>query len=205
MSNFHQNNPCCWDYDVCEYNELGSISKEEEHLRNQLRLLWEQHIYWTRLTIIGIADDSPDLAFTTKRLLRNANDFALAFKPFYGTKAAGEFGELIKDHLVIAANLVKAAKAGNKKAAADAEKLWYENADQIAYFLNRINCYWDLKEMTAMWHKHLALTKNEAVATLSGKYAESIALFDEIENQALMMADMFTNGIIAQFPAMFAC
>ena len=203
--NYYHHNPCCWDYDGCEYSEFSPISKEEEHLRNQLRLLWEQHVYWTRLTILSLAAASPDLDFTTQRLLRNANDFALAFKPFYGRETAAEFGDLIKEHLVIAADLVKAAKAGNKQAAADAEKRWYENADEIVCFLNCINCYWGLRKMTAMWHKHLALTKDEAVAILTGKYEESIALFDEIEHQALMMADLFAKGIIKQFPAIFDC
>ena len=30
-------------------------------LRNRLRLLWEQHVYWARMVITGIAFNSPDL------------------------------------------------------------------------------------------------------------------------------------------------
>ena len=51
-----------------------------------------------------------------------------------GTK----FGDLIEEHLLIAASLVEAAKAGNSTAASDAEKKWYENADEIAPFENSI-------------------------------------------------------------------
>jgi hypothetical protein len=40
----------------------------------------------------------------------------------------------MRDHLVLAATLVKAAKAGNSQAAAEAEKKWYTNADEIAVF-----------------------------------------------------------------------
>lgn len=175
------------------------FSQEEVNLINLMRLLWTQHIYWTRLTIISIAHDLPDLDPTIQRLLRNATDFEMAFKPFYGDSIAHQFGMLIKEHLVIAAELVKAAKAGDKQKAADAEKRWYANADQIVYFLNQINPYWTVERMRSLWYEHLALTKAEAVARLSKEYAKDIAIFDQIEKEALMMADDFAYGIIRQF------
>lgn len=54
-----------------------------------------------------------------------------------------------------------------------------------------------------MLHEHLALTKTEAVNMLTGKYAEGITVFDQIEKQALEMADVMTSGIIKQFPNKF--
>lgn len=168
-------------------------------LRDRFRMLWEQHVYWTRMVILGIAYDSPDLEQTTNRLLRNPRDFARVFCHFYGNEIASEFERMLKDHLVIAAELVKAAKAGNSRAAADAEKRWYANADEIVCFLNHINPCWSVKHMRAMWYEHLALTKEEAVATLTKNYAKSIETFNKIEKQALMMADDFSNCIIRQF------
>ncbi|MDD4588577.1 MAG: hypothetical protein PHC60_09345 [Heliobacteriaceae bacterium] len=94
-------------------------------LRDKMRMLWEEHIAWTRMTIISIAENLSDLDLVTKRLLRNATDMANAFRPFYGDRIASEFGRLMKEHLVIAAELVKAAKAGQSQAAADAERRWY--------------------------------------------------------------------------------
>lgn len=182
----------------CE--EEGDMLRDEVvDLRDNFRLLWEQHVYWTRMVILGIAFDSPDLEASTNRLLRNPTDFARVFCRFYGKKIAAEFERLITAHLAIAAELVKAAKAGNTKAAAAAEKRWYENADEIVRFLRQINPYWRVKPMRAMWYEHLALTKQEAVDVLNGKYKASIAVFDQIEKQALMMADEFSRGIVLQF------
>jgi hypothetical protein len=102
----------------------------------------------------------------------------------------------MRDHLVIAAKLVKAAKAGDTQAAADAEKRWYENANEIVHFLGEINPYWQVKQMRAMWYEHLALTKQEAVEVLNKRYSASISTFDRIEKEALMMADSLSNGIM---------
>ena len=45
-----------------------------------MRLLWEQHVYWTRMLISGIVFGSPDVEQTKARLLRNPADFAAVFK-----------------------------------------------------------------------------------------------------------------------------
>lgn len=184
----------------CQYVSPTVISKSRLALNNHLRLLWEQHVVWTRLTIISMVFDLPDVDLVTGRLLRNPKDFEALLKPLYGDRIAARFADLLTSHLVIAAELVKAAKAGDTGAAADAEKRWYANADEIAVFLGNINPYWSARQWQTMLHEHLALTKSEAVNMLTGKYAEGIAVFDQIEKQALEMADVMINGIIGQFP-----
>ncbi|MCR8939868.1 LysM domain-containing protein [Brevibacillus laterosporus] len=184
-------------------NVHNCISKAEVDLKSLMRTLWEQHVAWTRMVIISIAANLPDQELVTKRLLRNATDMANALKPFYGEENAATFERLIRDHLVIADQLVKAAKAGDSKAAANAEKRWYKNADEIASFLNSINPYWSEEDIRKMFYEHLALTKAEAVYRLNNNFALDIATFDKIEQQALEMADAFTDGIVKQFPNLF--
>jgi len=169
-------------------------------LSNQLRELWEQHVAWTRMTIISAASDNPDFELTSQRILRNASDMAGALEPFYGDANASKFGKLIHDHLTIALSLVEAAKAGDSEAAQKAENQWYENADEIANFLSSINPYISAETFKKMLYDHLAKTKAEAVARIGKDYVKDIALYDDIENQALKMADTMSNAIIRQFP-----
>lgn len=183
---FNTVNPNCVysGYRCCSrnYNPASmKISRSEVNLMNTLRMLWEQHVAWTRFTIISIIAGLPDESLVTQRLLRNPIDFEKALTPFYGERISARFRDLFTSHLVIAAELVKAAKAGNNEAAADAEKRWYANADEIAAFLSRINPYWSQDDWKAMLHEHLSLTKSEAVSILTGNYAEGIRLYDKIE------------------------
>lgn len=179
------------------------ISKAEQTLSNLMRLLWEQHVYWTRLFLVSTTFGLPDVEFVTTRLLRNPKDFEAALKPFYGDKSAAKFAELFTNHLTIAAELVNAAKAGDNTAAAAAEKRWYANADEIAAFLENINPYWTAQGWRKMLYDHLAMTKTEAVDLLTQKYEDSIRIFEMIEQEALAMADLMTQGLIRQFPQNF--
>lgn len=172
-------------------------------LRDLMRMLWEQHVEWTRMAITSIIDDSQDKDLVINRLLRNPSDMGEAFKAYYGNQIASVFANLFRAHLTIAAELVVAAKSGDTNAATDAERRWYENADQIATFLNSINPYLPKRDVLAMLHEHLSLTKDEALSILTKDYERDIELYDEIEKQALGMADMFATGIVRQFPNKF--
>lgn len=175
------------------------ISEKQLQLSNILRLLWEQHVYWTRFAISGIVFNTPDADQSSQRLLQNPEDFAAVLAPLYGEDTAARFAKLFTSHLTIAAQLITELKNGDRIKAAQTERSWYQNADQIAAFLAQINPYWSMREWQDMLYNHLRMTKNEAVALISEDYAASVALFDRIEHQALMMADAMTTGIMRQF------
>lgn len=179
------------------------ITKSELELSNKIRKLWEQHTVWTRATIVSMVFDLPDVNFVTNRLLQNPDDFGNAFKVYYGDKIGSKLRDLLREHLVIAAQLVKAAKAGDNKAAAEIEKKWYANGDEIAAFLASINPYWSEEDWKRMLRTHLGLVKSEAVNLLTKNYSAEASVYDELETQALEMADMMTQGIIKQFPKKF--
>ena len=112
---------------------------------------------------------------------------------------------LLRDHILTAADLIAAAKAGDADAVDAASAAWYRNADDIAIALNGLNPrHWSLAGMKAHMKDHLDLTLEEAVARLQGRYVDDIAAYDRIHAQILAMADMLSDGIIAQFPGRFA-
>jgi hypothetical protein len=183
----------------------GETSTAEIALRQEMRRLWEDHVMWTRLAVISLTSGSPDTKATVARLLRNQSDIGGAIAPFYGKAAGKELTRLLREHILVAADLIGAAKAGDKAKLASEQASWQRNADQIARFLNTANPdAWKLGEMKSMLHTHLALTTQEVVARLQGKWAVDVRAYDAINRQALGMADMLSEGIVQQFPARFA-
>jgi hypothetical protein len=187
-----------------------SLASQKNESTNQstfqaaMRKLWEDHIIWTRIFIISAAANLPDRAAATERLLRNQTDMGNAIKPYYGDAAGDKLTALLKEHITTAAEIIGAAKAGDKAKQDDATKRWFANADQIADFLSDANPKnWPRTEMRKMMHDHLTLTTNEVVARLHGDWAGDIAAYDTVRNQILQMADMLTKGIVNQYPAKF--
>ncbi len=171
----------------------------EMSVRNTLRQLWEQHIMWTRSFIISVGEELGDVDFVTSRLLKNPQDMSDALRPFYGDQVANGFKDLLTEHLAIGGDLVKAAKAGDQQKADALRKQWYENADEISGFLASINPYWSKDNWQRLFYDHLKMTEAEAANRIEKNYEKDIALYDQIEDGALKMADYMAEGIIKQF------
>jgi hypothetical protein len=175
-----------------------------DELRTNLRKLWEDHTIYTRNVILNIIDDLPGANEAVARLLQNQVDIGNAIKPVYGADAGNKLTELLKEHIVIAADLLKAAKVNNDADFKTANTKWLKNADDIATFLNAANPKnWSLEDMKKMMHDHLDLTTQEAVARIKKDYKADIEIFDKVRAEILEMSDMLATGIIKQFPEKF--
>lgn len=179
------------------------VSQAAVDLMRDNRSLWEEHVAWTRMTIISLIFNLPDIEFVVARLLQNATDMGEMIRPLYGDAAAQQYSSLIQEHLLFAADLVKAAIAGDAQAAQTAEQKWYANADEIAKFLNSVNPFLPEEEVKAMFYEHLDLTKQEAVTMLNKDFKKDIKIYDEIEKQAREMADMISDAMIKLYPEQF--
>ena len=188
--------------------DAGAVSAtttvKQARFQDAMRKLWEDHITWTRLAIVSLAHDLPDLPATQARLLRNQEDIGNAIKPYYGRAAGSQLTTLLKQHIAGAVALLTAAKAGDAALVEQRTDEWYDNADEIADFLHEANPRnWSQRAMRRMMTTHLDQTLSEAVNRLEGKYDADVRDYDEIHDHILRMADTLSKGIIKQFPRRF--
>lgn len=178
-------------------------SKGEIELRLGMRKLWEDHITYTRNYIISALADLEDGGTVAQRLLKNQDDIGDAIKPYYGDEAGKKLSALLRDHIVIATEVVKAAKMADNKALAKAQEKWGANADDIAAFLSSANPNWSKKDLADRLHKHLDMTTGEVVSRLKKDWTGDIDFYDKGRIHMLMFADVLTEGIAKQFPEKF--
>ncbi len=179
-------------------------SQQKIGLTLAMNKLWEDHVTWTRVYIISVTSGLPDTDAAAQRLLQNQVDIGDAIKPLYGEQAGDQLTSLLKDHILTAVDLLATAKSGDNAKFEAANKRWYDNANQIASFLNSANPKnWPLSDMQTMMKSHLDLTLDEATARLKGDWAGDVAAYDKVNNEILEMAGMLTEGILAQFPDQF--
>jgi hypothetical protein len=96
-------------------------------------------------------------------------------------------------------------KARDSAAYEDANARWYANAHDIAVFFSETldPPIGSLAEMDDMMKDHLDRTTEEVVARLNSDWTGDVAAYEKVHEQALQMADMLSNSIIANFPAKF--
>lgn len=192
---------------LCLLNSVAAAAsakmKPADELRMGMRMLWEEHITYTRNYIISALADLPDRDAVAQRLLKNQDDIGNAIKPFYGDPAGQKLTALLRDHITIATDVVKAAKAGNNEQLDAAQKKWAANGKEIAAFLSSANPNWPKPTLEGMLQKHLDLTTGEVVGRLKKDWAADIKSYDDGHAHMLMFADTLTDGITKQFPEKF--
>jgi hypothetical protein len=169
-------------------------------LRNDMRKLWSDHTTYTRSYIVSAVAGLQDLSTVTQRLLRNQDDIGNAIKPIYGEEAGKKLAALLRDHILAAAEVVKAAKASDSKAVDAGEKKLHANADEIAVFLSGANPNWKKPALTDMLYKHLDFVTKQAVARIKMDWPADIQAYDAGYEHMMMFADMLSDGIIKQNP-----
>jgi hypothetical protein len=175
-----------------------------EPLRVALRKLWSDHVIWTRQYIVAAVAGSPDADAAAGRLLKNQEDIGSAIAGYYGNEAGDGLTALLKEHIMIAVDLVAAATSGDNDAFARHDARWTDNAKRIASFLAGANPNWPEKDVYDLLSLHLKLTKDEAVARIGGDWTADVNAFDDIFNEIMVLADALHDGIVAQFPERFA-
>ena len=176
---------------------------------DQMRKLWEDHVTWTRLTIVSavggtngeaLADTAPTLA----RLQQNQDDIGAAIVPYFGQAAGDQLAALLHEHISGAVTLVLAAKAGDEAGVTAAKTAWYANGQQIADFLAAANPrFWPQDTMRDAMQTHLDQTLQEAVDRLQGNHTAEIQDYEHAHLHILQMADLLSSGIIRKFRDQF--
>lgn len=179
------------------------VSDKQLAFKQDMRKLWTDHAVWTRLYIISFAAGSPDADAAATRLLKNQEDIGSAVGQIYGKEAGDKLTVLLKEHIMIAVDLLNAAKEGDSQKVADADQRWRANADDIAKFLSSANPNLPEPVLRDLLNEHLDTTLAEATARLQGDWGEDVKTWDAVYNHILVMSDALAAGIIKQFPEKF--
>jgi hypothetical protein len=172
-------------------------------LRAALRKLWADHAIWTRQYIVAFVGGGADAGEAAGRLLKNQEHLGAAIVPYYGQAAGDALTNLLKQHILIAVDLLTAAKAGDDAEFGKQDQRWSQNAEEIATLLSGANPYWPRRDLVDLLNLHLKLTKDEAVARLGANWAADVSAWDDIFTEIMTVSDTLADGVILQFPERF--
>jgi hypothetical protein len=187
-----------------DHQTHGSHQSAAAALRQDMRKLWTDHVVWTRDYIVAAVGDQPDEKAAASRLMKNQEDIGAAVGGFYGKAAGDTMTTLLKEHIAIAVDIIRFARAGEKASQQQADAKWHSNAEEIADFIAKANPNWPRATLVSMMNVHLSTTTDEVVARLTKNWDADVRAFDQVYDHILMMADALSDGIIRQFPDKFA-
>ncbi len=174
-------------------------------LHDGMRRLWTEHAAWTRMFIMSTAAGLPDKDATTIRLNQNQTDIGNTIAQYFGQEAGAKLAALLKMHVVMAGDIIVATKANKASKVDSLSKQWHANADEVSELLHKLNpTHWSVVSMRTAMYAHLDDALAEATHYLTKDFTADIADYDAMEKHALMLSDMLSDGIVAQFPAKFA-
>lgn len=179
-------------------------SPKQVALSMAMRELWVEHVVYTRNYIISAIANLGDKDVVAKRLLKNQDDIGNAIATYYGKDAGKALTGLLREHILISADVIEAAKNDNIDNLEQAQQKWFANADEIAVFLSNANPNWSKDHLSTMLLKHLKLTTGEVTSRLANNWKEDIHFFEQVSAEILEMADDLTAGIVKQFPEKFS-
>lgn len=89
----------------------AAVSRAAFH--DAMRMLWEDHVVYTRNYIISASAGLADTTQVAERLMRNQGDIGNAIKPYYGEAAAAQLTALLSSHIIHAAKIIGIAKGSS--------------------------------------------------------------------------------------------
>lgn len=180
-------------------------SQSAAELKACMRQVWADHAWYTREYYVAAIHSTANAGPAVQRLMSNQDEIGAVFGKYYGAEAGARTAALLKEHIVIAGEIVTAAKAGDAEKLAEANARWHKNFEDVAAFLATANPqHFPYAPTLHLLHEHLRLLTVAVTSFLTGNYGQSIVDNDAYVHEILMMADHFSNGIIAQFPEKFA-
>lgn len=174
------------------------ITFEQMNTIIDFRRLWVDLTIWLRALLMSIMYNQGNLSAVVNRLYNAVPlNFYNTLNVFYGPQLSEHFLALLSNFIVFAWRLSEAQKNGDSAAASAITIQWYQNADEIAYFLARLNPYWDINQWKALLHQYIGMAIEEMQAIATGDYERDILIYDRMINQALIISSYMSRGIIA--------
>ncbi|PIQ83438.1 MAG: glycosyltransferase [Candidatus Omnitrophica bacterium CG11_big_fil_rev_8_21_14_0_20_63_9] len=183
---------------------LAPSSQSAIDFRLALRALWQYQVTWTRSYVVSVLSNLDDADSVERKLVKNQEQIGNVIKPYYGGLAGNRLAVLLREHIVIAVEIVRAIKANDQDALRNAQATGRENANAIANLLSRAkNPLWDRHSLEQVFYKHLEYVTMQVDYRLKQDWASEISAYDAGLQHVLLLADILAEGVVRQFPEKF--
>lgn len=175
------------------------LEGEQLALISNLRQLWMQLAIWERSLIVSTAGNLGDIQMVTDRLFYIPEAFSELLGQYFEPQEADHFRELMEEHISDFTALVSAEKNDDEQTVNQETVNLYDNAKRMAAYLVSINPYWNQEQLEDALDDYIEMLLTDLVSRLTADYAKEIDVFDDLQTQAIKIADMMSEGMLQKF------
>ncbi len=175
------------------------ILPNDVELSNTIRKYLVDTARWLRNAILSDVLGLGNRDTIVQRLYQSADQLGIFFAQYYGDQIGNEVREIYQSYYRHIQSMIQAYLAGNTEAIEQLRADMYEDADNFAAILSRVNRYLDYATLQALLYVLVDSAENQIAGIVEGDYDKEVAAYDQYIEQIYNISDEITYGIIRQF------
>lgn len=184
---------------ICSGQMEDPLQKDELDLNNDMREAWSRHGFLGTLYLLSLYYALPNVEVIQESVEKTPEEIASVFGKFYSQVMVNQLTSLLKEHVQLTSDMMKALRDGESDEAEKIEQEWRANADRIARMLSSANANYNYEELARMLNMHLDLMKRQMTTDLNNQYEDFMKATNENDRHMLHIADALTEGLVKQF------
>lgn len=160
------------------------------------RIIWRDFATWIHTYLASVFAGFGNQDSIEVKLKEVVTKFGIILSTIFGGQIGEQYNNLILNLINTFKALVNAQISGDANAVNEYSTQLYENADQIAAFLSKINPYWDENEWKTLLYQLNKLIIEDSTRFLNQEYTQTIETFDKLLNLTSLMGDYYSKGIL---------
>lgn len=150
---------------------------------------------WSYLEAVSLNSDAELQQVIIAKLQSVPQKYGSMLKIFFGEGIADEYTVLLSDYIMLLINFINAQKNGDAKASDEYKKQLYQNVDQRADYLAKVNPFWQTESLKSLLYNYTNMLIDESTAFLSKDYKKSANIFDRLLSYSSIIGDYLVEGI----------
>ena len=173
------------------------FTSEQINLIYNIRMFWFELVTWVRAFMLSRYRGIGDVNEVFNRLQQVPNDYVNNLRQFFGDNPAIDELQLeLNTYIDLIDDLITAQMNGNIDDINRITQLLYQNANERAASVSKLNPYWDESEWRNRLYNNLRSTLDESVSFLNGDYARNLDIFRTLLDQAESSSGYFAQGLV---------
>lgn len=171
------------------YEQMSQIYK--------IRMFWFELNTWVRNFMLSRYRGIGDVNEVFNRLQQVPIDYVNTLKQIFGENPAIDELQLeLNAFIDLIDNLITAQMAGNSDDISRITQLLYQNANERAASVSKLNPFWNESEWKTRLNNNLRSTLEASTTFLTGDYARNMDIFSTLLDNAESTSGYFAQGLI---------